>query len=505
MFRRSRNTEVDPLLAAELADRVQVAHDRLAHQDDPALVQALSQRELDEKRRVAERVREHGRREEVARLQSVESAADQVRRATAEIVRADADDLVTARKALAEQRREASPHAQLAHLYRIKKWSGRALAGVVVAAMLWSAVNVQQNIAPTGAEDPLFWASYLLEALISTVLVVFMISGSAVARWKITEGEDLIRRIEVALLVATVTLNTYPYFTPLKIWDIVVHAVAPVMIGVALFGHDAVGKRLGAAIEKASAQLPPEDDITTRLEALTTATRPAPTAPADPAPAVHTGPAFAELDTAPAVDAHPAPAPDAHTETGSAHAHHPMRTGTRIDAYPRPVADAHAHHYATEPAAPAEAAHPTVHIDTTPNPATGAHPDPAGVHVHPQRPATPEQPAEPVSLVKPEPVPAAPTAAPDAQGTRTAHAGAHEAAAMAVELVRQGATTKPAEEVTEVLARASAGVAPTTIARETGLHHRTVAKILSAAEELRRPRVAAAGGQIIELDRRAAR
>lgn len=287
MLRRSRRTDpVDPLLAADLADRVQVAHSRLEYQHDPALTQALSERELADNRRVAERVRDHGRRETEQRLAAAEAAADQVRRATAEIVRADADDLVTARKALAEQRRESSPHAQLAHLYRIKKWSGRALAGVVIAAMLWSAVNVQQNIAPTGAGDPLFWASYLLEALISTVLVVFMVSGSAVARWKITEGEDLIRGIEVALLAATITLNTYPYFNPFQIWDIVVHAVAPIMIGVALFGHDAVGKRLGAAIEKASQQLPPDDDIAVRLAALTDVTRPVDlsmTAPAGPA------------------------------------------------------------------------------------------------------------------------------------------------------------------------------------------------------------------------------
>ncbi|WP_174551758.1 hypothetical protein [Nocardia grenadensis] len=263
---------------------MQVAHSRLAHQYDPALVEALSERELADDRRVAERVRDHSRRETEQRLEAAESAADQVRRATAEIVRADAQDLVTARKALAEQRRQSSPHAQLASLYRIKTFSSRALSGVVIAAMLWSAVNVQQNIAPTGAADPLFWASYLLEALISTVLVVFMVSGSAVARWKITEGDDLIKRIEIALLVATITLNTYPYFDPFKIWDIVVHAVAPVMIGVALFGHNAVSKRLGAAIDEASRQLPPDDDIAVRLAVLTDVTRPVPSV-ASPAPA----------------------------------------------------------------------------------------------------------------------------------------------------------------------------------------------------------------------------
>ncbi|MFI9538280.1 hypothetical protein ACIG56_34245, partial [Nocardia fusca] len=283
MFRR-KNEVGDPLLTDELARRAEIAHSRMEHQYDPALLEALSERELADDRRVAERVRDHSRRETEQRLEAAESAADQVRRATAEIVRADAQDLVTARKALAEQRRQSSPHAQLASLYRIKTYSSRALSGVVIGSMMWSAVNVQQNIAPGGATDPLFWASYLLEALISTVLVVFMVSGSAVARWKITEGDALIKRIEIALLVATITLNTYPYFDPFKIWDIVVHGVAPVMIGVALFGHNAVSKRLGAAIDKASQQLPPEDDIAVRLAALTDVTRPVPAA-AHPAPA----------------------------------------------------------------------------------------------------------------------------------------------------------------------------------------------------------------------------
>lgn len=272
----------DALAVGALSERVQTARERLAHQHDPALTEALSEDELAADRAVAERIREHTRRERVAQVEAAESTAEQVRRATAAILRADAQDLVLARRALADQRRESSPHAQLAYLYRVKKWCGRGLAGVVVAAMLWSAINVQHNIAPGGASDPLYWASYLLEALISTVLVVFMISGSAVARWKVDDGATAIRWTEAFLLAATIMLNTYPYLNRYAWFDAAVHAVAPVMIGVALVAHDAVSRRLGTAITRASAQVPDGDDITDRLADLsrvsTTAPQPTPAA-----------------------------------------------------------------------------------------------------------------------------------------------------------------------------------------------------------------------------------
>ena len=291
MFRRtpttSRASGADLLVTAELPQRVQIAQDRIAHQDNPALVAALSETELAADRAVAERLREHDRTEKLAAIESSEATAAHVRKATSEIVRADARDLLLARRALADHHREGSAHAQLAKLYLIRKWSTRALAGVVIVAMLWSAVNVQHNIAPGGPSEPMYWASYVLEALISTVLVVFMVSGSAVARWGITEGDDLIRWTEATLLAASIGLNTYPYLRDGDWYNVGVHSVAPIMIGVALVGHDAVSRRLGSAIALASAEAPADDDIADRLTALhelgatTRHTGPEPTETAD--------------------------------------------------------------------------------------------------------------------------------------------------------------------------------------------------------------------------------
>ncbi|GAB4590323.1 hypothetical protein, partial [Nocardia sp. IFM 10818] len=293
MFRRKPNpnpahtANADPLLTADLPERVATGRNRLAYQDDPALRDALSERELVAERALAERKREHDRTEQLAEIAAAEGTAAEIRRTTAEIVRTEARDLALSRKALADQRRESSPHAQLAYLYRVKTWSGRGLAGVVAGSMLYSATNVQHNLAPGGPSEPLFWMSYLLEALISTVLVVFMVSGSAVARWKIQEGEKAIQWTEAALLAGSIALNTYPYFGQPMDWkNIGVHSVAPVMMGVALVGHQAVAKRMGAAIAAASLEVSAADDTAERLAALrerarfTATTGPAPAAPA---------------------------------------------------------------------------------------------------------------------------------------------------------------------------------------------------------------------------------
>ncbi|MEU4312977.1 hypothetical protein [Nocardia sp. NPDC024068] len=239
----------------KLAQRVEHARSRLAYQFDPALTEALSETELSAERDLAERIREQERGQRWKEIQAVASANDRARQTTEQIEKADMRDLLLARKAIAAQRRESSPHAKLASLYRHRSWSLRALAGVVAAGMLWSAVNVQQNIAPTGASDPLFWFSYLLEAMISACLIIIMIGTNKVAEWGVINNRRQVATAEVALLGLTVGLNTYPYVRVGDWYDVAVHAVAPVMIGVALLIHDAVSSRYGMAILRATEQV----------------------------------------------------------------------------------------------------------------------------------------------------------------------------------------------------------------------------------------------------------
>lgn len=238
-----------------LAKRVEHARGRLAYQFDPALTEALSEDELRAERELAEKIREAERDQRWKHVQAAAAASDEARTTSQKIAKADMRDLLLARRALAAQRRESSPHAKLASLYRHRAWSLRALAGVVAAGMLWSAVNVQHNIAPGGPGDPLYWFSYLLEAMISVCLVIIMIGTNKVAEWGILDSRKQVAAAELALLSVTVCLNTYPYIRSGHWYDVGVHAVAPVMIGVALLIHHAASSRYGLAIAHATEQV----------------------------------------------------------------------------------------------------------------------------------------------------------------------------------------------------------------------------------------------------------
>ncbi|MET9213431.1 MULTISPECIES: hypothetical protein [unclassified Nocardia] len=240
---------------SQLAQRVERARGRLAYQFDPALTDALSEDELRAERELAERIREQDREQRWKHTQAMAQASDRARSTTEAIEKADMRDLLLARKAMAAQRRESSPHAKLASLYRHRSWSLKALAGVVGAGMLWSAVNVQHNIAPGGPSDPLYWFSYLLEAMISVCLIIIMVGTNKVAEWGVIDNRRQVALAEIALLGLTVTLNTYPYVRDGRWYDAAVHAVAPVMIGVALLIHDAASARYGLAITRATSQV----------------------------------------------------------------------------------------------------------------------------------------------------------------------------------------------------------------------------------------------------------
>ncbi|WP_043657988.1 hypothetical protein [Nocardia thailandica] len=240
---------------SQLAQRVERARGRLAYQFDPALTDSLSEEELRAERELAERIREQDREQRWKNIQAAATASDRARQTNEAIEKADMRDLLLARKAIAAQRRESSPHAKLASLYRHRSWSLRALAGVVGAGMLWSAVNVQHNIAPGGPSDPLYWFSYLLEAMISVCLIIIMVGTNKVAEWGVIDNRRQVALAEIALLGLTVTLNTYPYVREGRWYDAAVHAVAPVMIGVALLIHDAASARYGLAITRATSQV----------------------------------------------------------------------------------------------------------------------------------------------------------------------------------------------------------------------------------------------------------
>lgn len=467
-FLRRSNTAEPESEPTPLHDRVQAARDRLTHQNDPALRDALSERELEAERTLAERARDRERNEKLAKIEAAEKASNRLRNTTDELADQQARDLIDAEKAIAQQRHSSSPHTKVARLHRRRTLALRLVTSVLVIAMIVSAVSVQHNIAPHGGPANVWWwMAYGIEFLISGTLIALMMSTGDSAEWDVIDEPWKARTLENVLLGVTVVLNIFPFIANRDWGQAGAHIIAPIIIGTALHTYGVVATRYSRSIERATAKLSQTEhgDVQDRLAALTRISadtedvKPAPTS-APEAPQMH---------------------PDVHSMTNMPSQVHP---------YPE-VEGAHAH----------SEVHPTAGVQVHPH----ANVETEGMHLHPEDLATSEQSAPKVSLVKPVADSVHLVVSEDVHSSRSARTGADNSAELALELVRQGATTKPAEEVAEVLTQAVQGIALTTIAKNTGIHHKTVGKILSSAERIRRPRPAVVGGgRVIEFDRRTA-
>ncbi|WP_245721870.1 hypothetical protein [Nocardia crassostreae] len=91
--------------------------------------------------------------------------------------------------------------------------------------------------------------------MISVCLVIIMIGTNKVAEWGVIDSRKQVVAAEVALLSLTVVLNTYPYLQSGNWYEVAVHAIAPVMIGVALLIHNAASARYGLATVRATDQI----------------------------------------------------------------------------------------------------------------------------------------------------------------------------------------------------------------------------------------------------------
>ncbi|MFR9753746.1 hypothetical protein ACL02S_22295 [Nocardia sp. 004] len=214
----------------------------------------LSDAEWAEERKLAEWAR-HQLREQRKKNIAADLEAEDRRRATeAKLAKADHRDRRDTRKALSALRRKASPGAPLAALHRLQVATNLGAAFAVFCGMAWSASNVQHNIAGAATpSDPLYWFSYLLEAMISIMLVLIMVGKPMLVEWD-ADPEHIVWA-EIGLLLMTIGLNTYPY---LKNWDATeaaVHSVAPVMVGIALAIHHKMSEGIGKAINRAAKEL----------------------------------------------------------------------------------------------------------------------------------------------------------------------------------------------------------------------------------------------------------
>lgn len=242
-----------PTTVEKLQSQVAEARGRLALQNDPALLDVLSNAEMDADRDLAEWTRTKAREQRRKAVAAEAAAADRERRNLAGIARADDEDGHWHRRALAAQRRVTSPHARLAMLHRRSEWSSRALVGVVLIGMTWAALNVQHNLVPDGnMANPLFWLSFGVEAMISIPLVVIMLVATTAATWGREIKRHKIIAFELGLLAATVGLNVGPHLAQRHYINGAEYAVAPVMVGVVIWLHAWVSTQYANLIAEAA-------------------------------------------------------------------------------------------------------------------------------------------------------------------------------------------------------------------------------------------------------------
>ncbi|MET8878499.1 hypothetical protein [Nocardia sp. NPDC004604] len=254
---------------AALAERVANARGRLPLQDDAALVQVLSDAEIDAERELAQWVRAQRRGQRKRAVEDELTAEKRNRRTTAAIQRADDADARWHRRALAARRRVSNQDARLAQLYRRAEWSSRALIAVVVLGMVWAGVNVQHNLVPSGnMADPLYWLSYGIEAMISIPIITIMVAATTAARWGRELDRGKVVLFEAALLGTTVALNAGPHLVAGSFGQAAEYAIAPVMVGVVIWLHAWVSARYALLIDSVplvddEPELPPRQRVTT--------------------------------------------------------------------------------------------------------------------------------------------------------------------------------------------------------------------------------------------------
>ncbi|MEV2218842.1 hypothetical protein AB0E01_03055 [Nocardia vinacea] len=254
---------------AALAERVANARGRLPLQDDAALVQALSDAEIDAERELAQWVRAQRRGQRKRAVQDELAAEKRNRRTVSAIQRADDADARWHRRALAARRRVSNQDARLAQLYRRAEWSSRALIAVVVLGMVWAGVNVQHNLVPSGnMADPLYWLSYGIEAMISIPIITIMVAATTAARWGRELDRGKVVFFETALLGTTIALNAGPHLAAGSFGQAAEYAIAPVMVGVVIWLHAWVSARYALLIDSVplvedEPDLPPRHRVTT--------------------------------------------------------------------------------------------------------------------------------------------------------------------------------------------------------------------------------------------------
>ncbi|WP_433678671.1 hypothetical protein [Nocardia sp. CA-119907] len=228
--------------APGLAERFDQARERILLQHRPELYEVMDDREIDAEVRLHKRLRRKARRQR-GRVFGAELAGQNRDRREAVRVRRDQErQRRWHARSRASRLRYTSADAQEATLHRKATWSSLRLRGVIAVGLVWSAINVGRNLAPTdgptGASWWMLWIlSFGIEAMISVPILEIMSQAATAARLRQQVERTRIIAFEATLLVATVSLNCGPHVAAGHFGRAAEYAVAPIMVVVLMWLH----------------------------------------------------------------------------------------------------------------------------------------------------------------------------------------------------------------------------------------------------------------------------
>lgn len=239
----------------DLHHQVSDARERMAWQDDPALLNALTPAEIQERQTVHQEIRaaelEEYRQTKISRIQLLQ----QQRGLDTKLRQQENSDLLWLRRASSEARRLSDIAARTAQLYKSYRFQIAALMGTALVGVVWGAVNVQQGVArQQGLEwGQLAWfLAYGIEPLVTIPLIVLLKHQSDMSDWhrQTTWREQWpLRCVEAALLGVTVALNVVPHRH--EGLGAAIYAIPPLMIATSMILLPIVSRQLGELLQEA--------------------------------------------------------------------------------------------------------------------------------------------------------------------------------------------------------------------------------------------------------------
>ncbi|WP_410597816.1 hypothetical protein [Amycolatopsis sp. lyj-23] len=286
-LRRAAPAEQAEVPAVPLSERVAAAEERVrVIERSNALFEAPSDDEIDARIAAGRRLRALALDQEVregeAEIEARELEASRLRA----LARKDAAEQDRRRAEEAEIRRWklragdkaeqlTSKSAQLAETAKLLVTGKRAIIAGIVLLLIWSGVNVQQQLVPgNDVGDPLFWISYALDVTLGGTLVLLMLTSATTARAGMNHRNELVKGWkwsrylqEAAILGASLALNTATHLRNGEHLLAAKSAIPPIMVGMLVWAYNHITNQLSETLLKLTDDLETHEQLVRDLEA----------------------------------------------------------------------------------------------------------------------------------------------------------------------------------------------------------------------------------------------